>query len=45
MSLQGPQHVVVAVKFSFAFLFISFGAVLHRHMYTGIFMAPLLHML
>ena len=24
MSVQGPQHVVVAVKFGFAFLFISF---------------------
>ena len=24
MGAQGPQHVVVAVKFGFAFLFISF---------------------
>ena len=38
MSAQGPQHVVVAVKFGFAFLLISFlpWVKVHVHVYMHV---------
>ena len=36
MSAQGPQHVVVAVKFGFAFLLISFLPWVKVHVYMYI---------